>query len=325
MKSLPLARYLPDVSSIAFGCMGLGGGWNDNPVSANDLKQGHLAIDTAIECGINFFDHADIYTLGKAEQVFGELLRQRPSLRENLYLQSKCAIRFQDENNPGRYDHSKEWINLSVDNILKRLNTDYIDILLLHRPDPLMDVEEVAETLEQLKKSGKVNHCGVSNMHRFQMELLNHYLSAPIVVNQLEMSLSNLGFLEQGVTVAMDENAHVGFDAGTTEYCQMNGIQVQSWGSLSQGLFTGKELTGQAEHTVATAKLVSELSDKYHVSREAIVLAWLMKMPYSVQPVIGTINPERIKHCEQANKASQLITREDWYKLYVSARGKPLP
>lgn len=325
MNLLPLNKHLPDVSSIAFGCMGLGGGWNDTPVSANDLRNGHLAIDTALESGINFFDHADIYTLGKAEQVFGELLKQKPSLRENVYLQSKCAIRFQEGETPGRYDHSKEWITHSVDNILRRLNTEYLDILLLHRPDPLMDVEELAQTLQQLQSSGKVKYFGVSNMHRYQMELINAHLSTPIVVNQLEMSLSKLGFLEQGVTVAMEESANVGFDAGTIEYCQLNGVQIQSWGSLSQGLFSGADLSNQGQHIVATSKLVGNLADKYQVSKEAIVLGWLMKLPYRIQPVIGTVNPERIKACAQAHSAGLQMSREEWYSLYVSSRGKPLP
>ena len=165
MNSYPLEQYLPGVSTLSYGCMGLGGGWNDDPISADNIKQAHDIVDICLENKINFFDHADIYTKGKAEQVFGEVLKARPELRQHIYLQSKCAIRFDDAAGPGRYDFSNEWINQSVDGILKRLNTDYIDVLLLHRPDPLMDGDEVAEVFRQLTQSGKVR-----TFWRFQYE-----------------------------------------------------------------------------------------------------------------------------------------------------------
>lgn len=325
MNSTPLAKHLPNVSRLGFGCMGLGGGWNPNPVTKDDITQTHQAIDAALSAGINFFDHADIYTLGKAEQVFGEVLTQRPELRSQIYLQSKCAIRLPDENAPGRYDHSNAWIESSVNNILKRLKTEKLDVLLLHRPDPLMEVEEVAETLKQLKASGKVDHFGVSNMHRFQMELLNKYLPEPLIVNQLEMSLQKHGFIDQGVTVAMDENAQVGFDTGILEYCQLNNVQIQSWGSLSQGLFSGRDVSAELDNIQATALLVSQLSEEYRVSKEAVVLGWLMRLPNNIQPIIGTVNPQRIEACGQAELFSAKVTREDWYKLYVAARGQSMP
>ena len=325
MTSIPLAKHLPNVSNLAFGCMGLGGGWSPNPINKDDISQANLAIDAAFDAGINFFDHADIYTLGKAEQVFGEVLKQRSELRSQMYLQSKCTIRLQDDANPGRYDHSKQWVESSVNKILKRLHIEKLDVLLLHRPDPLMDVEELAETLNQLKSSGKVDHFGVSNMHRYQMELINKHLSQPLIVNQLEMSLQKHGFLDQGVTVAMDEQANVGFDTGILEYCQLNDVQLQSWGSLSQGLFSGRDVSAEPEQVKKTAALVTQLAHQYNVSKEAVVLGWLMRLPYKIQPVIGTVNPERIAACGQAGEFSSSVTREDWYKLYVSARGNPLP
>ncbi len=325
MKQLPLAKYLPNVSNLAFGCMGLGGGWNQEPVSKQDLDTAHKAVDAALEQGINFFDHADIYTMGKAEQVFGQLLKQRPELRSQIYLQSKCAIRFEDTLGPGRYDHSEQWIVSSVEGILTRLGIEQLDVLLLHRPDPLMAPEEVAITFEKLIADGKVKHFGVSNMHRHQMELLNRFLPTPLVVNQIEMSLAKTAFLDQGVTVGMPESAEAGFDTGLLEYCQLNDIQIQSWGSLAQGLFSGKDVSQAPENVRQTAQLASELANKYDTSSEAIVLGWLMKLPQRIQPVIGTINPSRIAACADAVDISEKLTREDWYRLFVSSRGKAMP
>lgn len=325
MRTLPLSQYLKNVSPIAYGCMGLGGDWSSAPISSDHIEQAHQVVDAALESGINFFDHADIYTQGKAELVFGEVLKQRPELRQQIYLQSKCAIRLADDANPGRYDHSKEWVTQSVDGILTRLNTEQLDVLLLHRPDPLMDVAELGETLNTLRKSGKVKHFGVSNMHRYQMELINSQLDEPLIANQLELSLAKLGFLEQGVTVAMAENAAVGFDAGTIEYCQMNKVQIQAWGSLCQGLFSGKKITDAEQYVQETSRLVQQFSENYQVSREAVVLGWLMRLPFAIQPVIGTTNVTRIKDSVEAINVADKMSREDWYKLYVAARGKALP
>ena len=325
MANFPLQKHFPQISRLAYGCMGLGGGWSNAPVSQDDIKQAHQVADKAFDIGINFFDHADIYTHGKAEQVFGEVLKQRPELREQMIIQSKCAIRFEDETAPGRYDFSKAWLEQSVDGILERLSIEQLDILLLHRPDPLMDIAEVAETLSALKKAGKVKHFGVSNMHRYQIELLNAHLDAPLVVNQLEMSLSKHDWLEQGVTVGMPESANAGFAPGTLEYCQLNNVQIQSWGSLSQGLFSGKNVSEQPEHIQKTAQLVSALAEQYSTTPEAIVLAWLMRHPFAIQPVIGTTNLERIQSCADAVKVSEQLTREHWYQLYVNARGNRLP
>lgn len=324
MRTLPLERYLPGVSPIAFGCMGLGGSWDASPISKQDMQLANEAVDAALDSGINFFDHADIYTKGKAEQTFGKIFVQRPSLRDQVFIQSKCAIRFEDELAPGRYDHSAQWVEQSVDGILRRLGTEYLDVLLLHRPDPLMEVDEVAETFSKLHKTGKVKHFGVSNMHRYQMELLNTYLAMPIVVNQLEMSLAKHDFLEQGVTMAMTDSAEVGFSSGTLEYCQLNQIQIQSWGSLAKGLYTGAS-SDSSEAVLATSQLVTELAEKYEVAKEAVVLGWMMRLPYAIQPVIGTTSKHRIANCSQAPDFAMAVTREDWYRLYVAARGKRLP
>lgn len=317
MKNLPIHQRLPNASQLVYGCMGLGGGWNDAPVSKDDVRQVHQVIDTALEQGINVFDHADIYTFTKAEQAFGQALQQRPELQRKITLQSKCAIRFADNQGPKRYDFSSEWIEYSVDHILSRLNIEQLDTLLLHRPDPLMVPEEVAATIEKLQASGKIKHLGVSNMNVHQMVLLQSALKTPLVCNQLELSLSQLQWLEEGVT------PNASSFLGTIEYCRAHGIQLQAWGCLSQGLFTGRDLNGQPEHIVRTANLVAELAHQYQVSREAIVLAWLMRHPANIQPVIGTTNPERIRACAEAGKLT--LKHEEWYRLYESARGHELP
>ena len=324
-KSLPLSEQFPDTSRLVYGCMGLGGGWDQiqQPLTEDDHRVADTAIDAALAAGITFFDHADIYAGGKAEAVFGERLKRQPSLRDQIILQSKCGIRFADEHGPQRFDFSPEWINESVDNSLRRLHTDHLDILLLHRPDPLMEPEAVAEVFARLQQSGKVRQFGVSNMDAHQMALLQDALDAPLLVNQIELSLSRLDFLNQGVDQNTASNPNPTFAPGTLEYCRRNSVQLQSWGCLSQGLFSGRDVTDQPAHIQQSAQLVADLAAQHGVSREAIVLAWLMRHPAGIQPVIGTTNPDRIAACAEANGFT--MNREDWYRLFEAARGQSVP
>lgn len=323
MKKLPLANYLPDVSALSYGCMGLGGGWNNQPISQEDVRQAHDVIDCALEHGINLFDHADIYTMGKAEQVFGEVLKSRPELREHIYLQSKCGIRFEDEGAPTRYDFSASWITSSVDNILSRLNIEYLDVLLLHRPDPLMDPAEVADTFHSLRQAGKVRHLGVSNMNGQHMTLLQNSLDAPLVANQIEISLNQLDWLDEVVLAGNTAGKDLNFTSGTLEYCRLNDVQIQAWSSLCRGLYSGRDVSNEAESVKRTADLVNKLAGEYQVSAEAIVLGFLTRHPAAIQPVIGTTNLDRIRAC--CDTVNVQLTREHWYSLYVSARGEKLP
>lgn len=335
--TLPLAKHLPDVSRLAYGCMGLGGGWNDAAITTDDVTQTERIIDTCLASGINLFDHADIYTFGKAEQVFGKVLSATPSLRENMYIQSKCGIRLADENSPKRYDFSTEWITQSVDGILQRLNCDYVDILLLHRPDPLMNVDEVAQTITAIHQSGKAKFFGVSNMNQHQISYLQNACSLPIIVNQLEMSLEKSEFVTQTILAncpsAHGQQAGQSINTGTLEYCQTNHIQLQSWGSLVQGKYsqaansqactdvTSPESTNQIQ--AATTQYVMQLAQEYNASPESIVLAFLTKHPAAIQPVIGTTNLERIKACCQVMDFE--ITREQWYQLLNLSLGQEVP
>ncbi|WP_028593403.1 aldo/keto reductase [Paenibacillus assamensis] len=324
MPNIPLHRRNIPASQLVLGCMGLGGAWNHDPITNEHTKQAHAAVDAALSIGINMFDHADIYTKGKAEQVFGQVLKESPSLREHMIIQSKCCIRPSEAPGmPGRYDASESHITTSVDGILQRLGLEYIDILLLHRPDPLMDPEEVALTLDSLHTAGKVRWFGVSNMSAGQIRLLQAYSKQPFIVNQLEMSLAKIGWLNQGVQVNTDTAAQDTFPEGTLEFCRLEHIQLQAWAPLAQGVFSGRSLDGQPDNIIATAKLVQQMAADKGTTPEAIVLAWLMFHPANIQPVIGTVNPDRIRACKDAG--SVVLTREEWYSLYVSSRGVPLP
>ncbi|WCF10467.1 aldo/keto reductase [Paenibacillus thiaminolyticus] len=323
MNKIPIQQRGLAASRLVLGCMGLGGGWNDEPITEQHLAAAHAAVEAALEAGINMFDHADIYTRGKAEQVFGQVLKERPELRERIVLQSKCGIRFADNGIPGRYDFSKEHILRSVDGSLQRLGVEYLDILLLHRPDPLMEPEEVAEAMSALKSAGKVRAFGVSNMSAGQIRLLQAYSKEAFIVNQLEMSLAKIGWLDQGVHVNQNAAKEDIFPEGTLEYCRLENIQIQAWGPLAQGVFSGRDLSDQPASIRETAGLVQAMADEKDTTPEAIILAWLMRHPAGIQPVIGTANPERIRACGEALNIT--LTREEWYTLYVSSRGRALP
>ena len=324
MKSFPLQKHIPEASRLAAGVMGIGGQWDTSPYTAEHIKTAHEVIDTALDVGINFFDHADIYKMGKAERVFGVVLRERPQLREQVYIQTKCGIRFADAaGNPARYDFSKEWILSSVDGSLKRLNTEYLDVLLLHRPDPLMEPEAIAEAFATLKTAGKARFFGVSNFHLHQITFLQSCLAEPLVANQIQMGLGHRDWIEQGIMFNNLAGKDTNFAPGILEYCQMNGVQLQAWGSMAQGIYSGRSLRKQPKAVKKTAELVQSLAQKYGTSREAIVVGWLLRHPAAIQPVIGTINPARIRACRQALEIE--LSREDWYALFVSARGETVP
>lgn len=256
--------------------------------------------------------------------MFGQIFKERPGLREDILLQSKCGIKLME---PGElsnsFDLSREHILSSVDGTLTRLGTEYIDILLLHRPDPLMDPEEVAEALHQLKASGKVRHFGVSNMSAAQIQLLQTYCDEPFIVNQLHMSLSKISWVDAVLSVNRDPWKDITFPEGTMEYCRAGNIQLQAWGPLAQGLFSGRPLDGQPDNVVNTAAMVRRLADEKATTPEAIVLAWLMTHPAAIQPVIGTVNPQRISACAGADQLE--LTRKEWYELYITSRGEKLP
>ncbi|MFS0868905.1 aldo/keto reductase [Paenibacillus xylanilyticus] len=318
---LPLHQHQIPASPLVLGCMRFGGEWDGLPITDDLVLEGHQAVEAALEIGINHYDLADIYTRGKAEHVFGRILSERQGLREQIIIQSKCGIRLVgDDEGPQRYDSSGAHIQASVDGILTRLGVDYLDILLLHRPDPLAHPQEIGEALARLHHSGKVRHFGVSNMGSEQIRLLQLNCTVPLIVNQLEMSLDKIGFVEAGVTVNRPQAKENVFPYGTMEYCQAEHIQLQAWGPLSQGRFTGRVVEGQRPEIEHTAQVVHRIAGERGVTAESVVLAWLMKHPAGIQPVIGSIRPERIRACRDATRIE--LTRYEWYELYSASCGR---
>ncbi|MFJ3906456.1 aldo/keto reductase family oxidoreductase [Streptomyces sp. NPDC090025] len=315
---------------VILGCMGLGGTWDTAPYSPGDIDTAEAAIQAALESGISTFDHADIYRKGKAESVFGEVLARTPGLRERITLQSKCGIRQAEGDLPGLYDLRGPTILRRVEDSLTRLRTDHLDLLLLHRPDPLADPAEIAEALESLHRQGLVRRFGVSNMNAAQIALLQHHLGLPLVANQLEMSLHRRDWVEDGVLVDTPESAAVGFPTGTVEHCVRHGVRLQAWGPLAKGRYTGRQETA-ADHETAT--LVAEFAKAKGTTPESVVLGWLQRHPARIVPVIGTTDPERIRACRDAAtdddagtaRGTARLGHEEWYRLWIAARGHRLP
>ena len=321
--NFPLLTHLPEASRLIFGCMGLGGTWDQQALTETNISHAQAAIEAALDIGITVFDHADIYTLGKAEQSFGEVLRRRPSLRDRMLLQSKCGIRFADGDGPKRYDLSAQHIRHSVDAILRRLGCDHLDVLLWHRPDPLLDPAEIAEAWAAIHREGKARYWGVSNMHAGHMRLLQQHLGEAPLVNQLDMSLLKLDWLEAGSCFNDRQGANSLVWADTLEHCRLQGVQIQAWAALARGWLSGALPHDAPERVRQLAQRVQQLAEQYQISREGIVLAWLLRHPAGIQPVIGSSHPGRIRACADALKLE--LSRGDWYELYQLARGGELP
>ena len=293
------------VSAIGAGCMRIA------RMTSEDTDE---FVHAAVDCGINFFDHADIYGGGRSEELFGSVLSKDPSLREKIFIQSKCAI------HDGSFDFSKDYILKSTDGILSRLKTDHIDSLLLHRPDALMEPEEVNEAFEELKKAGKVLHFGVSNMNPSQMALLQSGLSMPLEADQMQLSLAHTPLFDAGFNVDMADAPAVMRDGGTLEYCRMHKMTVQAWSPLQMGYFQGVFL-GNEKYKDLNEKL-DELAEKYHVTPDAIAYAWILRYPGRTQVITGTAN---IDHLSCGAKGADItLTHQEWYDLYRSA-GNRLP
>ncbi len=327
MKTIRLGSSSLEVTRLAQGCMRIGGSWDQREPLADQTRRAAVrTIRAALDQGINFFDHADIYCAGKSEEAFAEIWSEVPKLRERIVLQSKCGIRFAGDprpDSPGRYDFSYEHIVRSVEGSLRRLKTDHLDVLLLHRPDPLVEPEEVARAFDELHAGGKVRYFGVSNHTAAQLELLRKYLNRPIVTNQLEVSLLHLHLIDEGIVFNQDDPARVLRNEGTLEYCRSHHITLQAWGPLKSGaVITGiTEPPSKAARDVAD--VLGELAQAQGVSKEAIALAWLLKHPARMQVIIGTTRPERIKAACEADRVE--LTRDEWYRLFIAGRGDPLP
>jgi predicted oxidoreductase len=314
------------VSRLCAGCMGLGGtGDRDAILTEEHERQAAEFLDAALALGINFFDTANIYTHGRAEEVFGRVMRARPGLREKIVIQSKCGIRWTDDppGTPMRFDFSFENIIASVDGTLRRLGTDYLDILLLHRPDILWDGKEIALAFDALKKAGKTRYFGVSNQNRSLMEYLQSFLPDPLVANQLQMSLLHNGFAEVSISFNQASPDYPDGWEGVLEYCRLKDVSLQAWGPLDQGALVGGDVSKLADNARKTANLLKEYARARLVPVEAVALAWLLKHPARIVPVIGTTRPDRLAAC--AKSVEVTLSREEWYRLFETARGRPMP
>lgn len=307
MKKMKIANTDWKVSEIALGVMRM------NVLSSQEAKS---VITAAIENGIDYFDHADIYGGGDSEQVFGSAFTELGIPRDSVFLQSKTGII------PGKmYDFSKDHIIGSVEGSLKRLKTDYLDALLLHRPDTLVEPEEVAEAFDQLEKQGKVRKFGVSNHNPMQIELLKKYVEQPLLINQLQMSVTHHPSINAGFNVNRENKEAVVREGSILEYCRVNDITIQPWSPFQVGNEKDGILFDHPDF-VELNKVLAKLAEKYSVEREAIAIAWLLRHPAKMQPIVGSMDPKRIAITCKASDVR--LSREEWYEIY-RAGGFQLP
>ena len=305
MNYLNIPNSTLHISAVALGCM---------RIAKLPTAEAATLLNTALDAGINFFDHADIYGGGKSEEKFAEALGMNPTVREQLILQSKCGIR------QGFFDFSQEHILASVDGSLQRLQTDYLDVLLLHRPDALVEPEEVAEAFTSLEVSGKVRYFGVSNQNPMQIELLKKFVKQPILFNQLQLSITNTGMIDAGLNVNMQIDAGVNRDGSILDYCRLHEITIQPWSPFQYGFFEGVFLDNPKFPELN--KAIDALAAEKGVTNTTIAVAWLLRHPAHMQPIIGTTNPQRVKESCQATAIT--LTRQEWYAIYRAA-GNKLP
>lgn len=299
MKYIDIGKSFK-ASAISLGCMRM---------ASLEEKQIDNIINTALDSGIDFFDHADIYGRGNCERLFGEFLKRNKSVRDKIKIQSKCAI------HDGQYDFSKEHILKSVDGILSRLDVDYIDVLLLHRPDALMEPSEVAEAFEKLESSGKVKYFGVSNQNMMQIELLKMAVKQPLIINQLQFSIMEAGMVTSGMNVNMKNAESVMHDGFLIEYSRLKNITVQAWSPFQYGFFKGTFIDN--EDFPELNKKLSEIAEKYGITKTGVAAAWILRHPANVQIIAGTMNPEHL--IEICKGADITISRQEWYEIYRAA------
>ncbi|WP_270277226.1 aldo/keto reductase [Streptococcus infantarius] len=308
MRYIKFGERQKEVSEVVLGLM---------RISEMTVDQVEDLIETALAVGINAFDIADCYGHGKCEQILGEVLKRRPDLREKMWIQSKCGIRMEEFT---YFDFSKEHILEAVDGILERLNVDYIDSLLLHRPDALMEPAEIAEAFDLLKSQGKVIDFGVSNQNPMMMALIQKDVNQPLVANQLQLSAAFTPSFDAGFHVNMKQEAGIVRDSSIFEYCRLHDVVIQAWSVLQfdyfGGVFLGSEKYPELNH------VLNRLAEKYHVSPSAVAIAWVLRYPAKMQAVIGTTKKARV--AEAAKAAEIQLTRKEWYEIYLAA-GNDLP
>lgn len=303
MHVIDLGKSGLKVPAVAVGCMRISN-MNEREVSA--------FIDTALSNGANFFDHADIYGGGKSEEVFGKALSHLT--RENIFIQTKCGIR------KGQYDFSYDHIVSSVEGSLKRLGTEYIDVLLLHRPDALMEPEEVARAFSYLKEIGKVRNFGVSNHNPYQIRLLQKAVDMPLCVNQLQFGVMHTPMINSGINVNMYNEAGINRDGSVLDFCRLENITIQPWSPMQYGFFEGSFIDN--DKFPELNEVLEKTGNKYGVSKTTIAIAWILRHPAKMQPITGTTNLTRLVDCLKGSEIQ--ITRDEWYEIYRAA-GNKLP
>ena len=305
MKTRTIGNGAIQAAEISLGCMRIA-----------DLSEKEAAglIHTSMEEGINYFDHADIYGSGKSEEIFSKAIQMNPRIREKMILQTKCGIR------KGSFDFSKEHILESVDGSLKRLNTDYIDVLLLHRPDTLVEPEEVAQAFDILYNSGKVRNFGVSNQNPMQIELLSQSVKQKLIINQLQFSIMHTGIIDSGFNVNMTVDGSIDRDGSILDYCRLKNITIQAWSPFQYGFFEGVFLDNDKFPQLNNK--INEIADRKGVTNSAIAVAWILRHPAKIQAIVGTTNALRLKEISKASGIE--LTRQEWYEIYLAA-GNKLP
>lgn len=300
MKLLQIGTSNIMASQLALGCMRMAG------LSKERAKE---VIETSLESGINFFDHADIYGDGESEAIFSKSIKEIDVKREDIFIQTKCGIR------NSFYDFSKDHIIQSVEGSLTRLGTDYLDVLALHRPDALMEPEEVSEAFYQLKKAGKVRYFGVSNFAPTTVELLQQSMSDKLIVNQLQFGLQHAGMVSSQMNVNMENELGINRDGAVLDHMRLNKMTVQAWSPYQFGYFDGvfidhpnfKELN----------ECLNNFAESYGVTSTGIATAWISRHPANIQTIIGSMNPSRIRDITQASDIR--LTRKEWYELYQAS------
>ena len=308
MRYITLGQDDKELSEIVLGMM---------RIEDKSVKEVEELVETALSVGINAFDLADIYGRGRCEELLGLVLKNRPDLREKMWIQSKCGIRIEEFT---YFDFSKDYIIKSVDGILQRLKIDHLDSLLLHRPDALMESDQVAEAFDLLYKQGKVRDFGVSNQNPMMMELLKKDVKQPLAVNQLQLSVAFTPGFESGFHVNMEDSQAAMRDGSIFEYCKLHDVVIQAWSVLQFGYFKGNFVGN--EKFQALNQVLDRLAIKYGVTSSTIAISWILRYPAKMQAVVGTTNPKHLREVSQAANFS--LTRKEWYEIYLAA-GNNLP
>ena len=308
MRYITLGQDDKELSEIVLGMM---------RIKDKSVKEVEELVETALSVGINAFDLADIYGRGRCEELLGLVLKNRPDLREEMWIQSKCGIRIEEFI---YFDFSKDYIIKSVDGILQRLKIDHLDSLLLHRPDALMESDQVAEAFDLLYKQGKVRNFGVSNQNPMMMELLKKDVKQPLAVNQLQLSAAFTPGFESGFHVNMEDSQAAMRDGSIFEYCKLHDVVIQAWSVLQFGYFKGNFVGN--EKFQALNQVLDRLAIKYGVTSSTIAISWILRYPAKMQAVVGTTNPKHLREVSQAANFS--LTRKEWYEIYLAA-GNNLP